>query len=180
MNKAQGRHLQCDPADLPSLPSCQNKALHHSAEDLNHLCSLASSCYLDNCQQEWAFFILRMARSRPIMFLINNFTHFAAARGCQDANNIYRLLQGHSREADSCWLPWQRLTALETWDPYKSTCLLFSLRRNWGFWSWGMWCSATLRTEKARFSLLLQYSLAKTRDLNHSKITQWTYSASQI
>lgn len=149
MNKAQGRHLPCDPADLPSLPSCQNKALHHSAEDLNHLCSLASSCYLDNCQQEWAFSILRTAHSGPIMSLINNFTHFAAARGCQDANNIYRLLRGHSREADSCWLPWQKLTAFKTWDPYKSARLLFFFKeRNMSLWSWAMWCGARLNTKR--------------------------------
>lgn len=75
-------------------PPCQTKALCRSAKDLNHLSSDASSCYLDNCQQEQAFPFYVTVCSGTIMFLINNFTHLAAARGCQDANNIYRLLCG--------------------------------------------------------------------------------------
>lgn len=89
---AQGQCLPCDLCDFFSLPPCQNKPLHHSAKDLNHLSSDASSCYLDNCQQEQAFPFSVTACSGTIMFLINNFTHLVAARGCQDANNIYRLL----------------------------------------------------------------------------------------
>lgn len=37
------------------------------------------------------------ARSGTIIFLISNFTHSAAVRGRQDANNIYHLLRGPVR-----------------------------------------------------------------------------------
>lgn len=94
MDKAQGQCLPRDLCDFSSLPPCQNKPLHRSAKDLNHLSSDASSCYLDNCQQEQAFPFSRRHAGGPIMFLINNFTHLVAARGCQNANNIYRLLCG--------------------------------------------------------------------------------------
>ena len=86
MDIAQGQYLPCDLCDFSSLPLCQNKPLHHSSKDLNHLSTGTSSCYLDNCQQEHA--------EAPSCFLINKFTHLVAAWGCQNANNIYRLLCG--------------------------------------------------------------------------------------
>lgn len=86
MDLAQGQYLPSDLCDFSSLPPCQNKPLHHSSKDLNHLSAGTSSCYLDNCQQEHAV--------APSCFLINNFTHLVAAWWCQNANNIYRLLCG--------------------------------------------------------------------------------------
>lgn len=81
---AQGRCSPCDLFDFP--PLCHSEAPLPLDRGLKSPASRhqshASSCYLDNCQQEKAFFFssLSLLQDDTVMFLINNFTHLAAAR----------------------------------------------------------------------------------------------------
>lgn len=126
MGIAQGQCLPCDLCDFPSLPPWQNKPLHLSAKDLNHLSSDASSCYLDNCQQEQAFPFSRQHAVAPSCSLLTILHTWSQREGVRMPIIFTVCCAGYSGEAECCWLPWQSLTAPWTWDPCKSTqqCLL--------------------------------------------------------
>lgn len=121
MDIAQGQCLPCDLCDFSSLPRCQNKPLHHSAKDLNHLSSDASSCYLDNCQQEQAFPFSRQHAVAPSCSLLTILHTWSQREGVRMPIIFTVCCAGYSGEAECCWLPWQKLTAPWTWDPCKST-----------------------------------------------------------
>lgn len=98
---------------------CQNKPLHQPAKDLNHLSSHASSCYLDNCQQEQAFPFSGRRVVAPSCSLLT-ILHTSSQREGVRMPIIFTVwCAGYSREAECCWLPWQKLTAPWTWDPCK-------------------------------------------------------------
>lgn len=118
MDIAQGQCLPCDLCDFSSLPACQNKPLHHSAKDLNHL---SSSCYLDNCQQEQACPFSRQHAEAPSCSLLTILHTWSQREGVRMPIIFTVCCAGYSGEAECCWLPWQKLTAPWTWDPCKST-----------------------------------------------------------
>ena len=121
MDIAQGQCLPCDLCDFSPLPPCQNKPLHHPAKDLNHLSSDASSCYLDNCQQEQAFPFSRQHAVAPSCSLLTILHTWSQREGVRMPIIFTVCCAGYSGEAECCWLPWQKLTAPWTWDPCKST-----------------------------------------------------------
>lgn len=102
MDIAQGQYLPCDLYDFSSLSPCQNKPLHLSAKDLNHLSTGASSCYLDNCQQEHA-----VAPSCSLLTILHTWLWREGVR----MPIIFTVCcAGYSGEAECCWLPdrsWQ-------------------------------------------------------------------------
>lgn len=103
------------------LPPCQNKPLHHSAKDLNHLSSDTSSCYLDNCQQEQAFPFSRRHAVVPSCSLLTILHTWSQREGVRMPIIFTICCAGYSWEAECFWLPWLRLTVAWTWDTYKST-----------------------------------------------------------
>lgn len=106
---------------FPSLTHCQNKPLHYTAEDLNHLSSDASSCYLDNCQQEQAFPSSQRHAAAPSCSLLTILHTWSQQESVRMPIIFTVCCAGYSGEAECYWLPWQKLTAPWAWDPCKST-----------------------------------------------------------
>lgn len=104
-----------------TFPHCHNKPLHYSADDLNHLSSDASFCYLDNCQQEQAFPFSQRHAVAPSCSLLTILHTWSQQEGVRMPIIFTICCAGYSGEAECCWLHWQKLTAPWTWDPCKST-----------------------------------------------------------